>query len=319
MSSEKIKIVLYRSDLKQAWDEFVSRAKNSYFFFLRDFMEYHAHRFKDNSLLIYYESKLIALLPANKEAEILVSHRGLTFGSLIQSYDNKLLKTYEIFVALKKYLREQGFTKLLYKSIPYPYHNYPSDEDIIALNYIGASLVCRESTSVIDLKQQISFSKGKKGSVKKAIKSCVVIKDDNNFPEFFSMMEKLLEEKYQTKPVHNLSEMQLLVSMFPNNIKLYSAYIGDELIAGVLLFIDKRIIKTQYISSTEKGRDLGAIDYLLNHIFDTYKSDKLYCDLGTCTEKSEMGFNISLVSQKELLGARAVAKDVYCLSLGDDI
>jgi hypothetical protein len=317
MSDNKVTIVQYNAYLKKAWDEFVIDSKNSYFFFLRDFMEYHQDRFVDNSLLIYYESKLIALFPANKEDDILVSHRGLTFGSLIQSYDIKLSKAFEIFSALKAYLINNNFKKLIYKSIPYPYHNYPSDEDIISLNYIGARLVCRESTSVIDLRNRIPFAKGKRGSVKKAVKSSVAVQNDENFFGFFEMMEKLLKDKYCAKPVHTLDEIKLLASRFPGNIKLYSAYVDQELVAGILMFIDKRIIKTQYISSSEKGRDLGAVDYLMDHILNYYKPDKLYCDLGTCTDNSETGFNQSLVAQKELMGARSVAKDVYCLNLGE--
>lgn len=311
MQSDLVKIKRYDSSQLSQWDNFTLEAKNSYFFFKRGFMEYHSDRFNDHSLMIYYEDKLIALLPGHIEAEIFYTHRGLTFGGFLLSEDIKLMKMLSIFQELKKYFNENGIEKCVYKAIPSVYHSQPCDEDLFALHFNGAKLICREVTSVLDLQNPIAFSKGKRSSVKKAQKEALEIKEDLGLEEYFSMMERLLEEKYQTKPVHTYSEMKLLQEKFPMNIKLYTAYKSDEILAGVLVFVDKEIVKTQYISSTKLGRDLGAVDFIIDTLVHSIYSDKKYFDFGTSVEKNELGFNESLMAQKELFGARAVAKDAY--------
>ena len=45
----------------------------------------------------------------------------------------------------------------------------------------------------------------------------------------------LLMEKYDRHPVHSLDEILLLHSRFPENIKLYTAMLGDEILAGVVM------------------------------------------------------------------------------------
>ena len=40
------------------WNAFLSKAKNATFLFYRDFMEYHADRFQDYSLLVFEGKKL---------------------------------------------------------------------------------------------------------------------------------------------------------------------------------------------------------------------------------------------------------------------
>ena len=42
-----MKIEKYSSNYKIIWDKFVKNSKNTHFFFLRDYMEYHSDRFED--------------------------------------------------------------------------------------------------------------------------------------------------------------------------------------------------------------------------------------------------------------------------------
>ncbi|MFT6748422.1 MAG: hypothetical protein ACJAQ1_000334, partial [Flavobacterium sp.] len=71
----------YRSEDYEAWNQFVSEAKNATFLFHRDFMEYHSDRFEDFSLLVFNnKEKLVAILPANRVDESVFSHQGLTYG-----------------------------------------------------------------------------------------------------------------------------------------------------------------------------------------------------------------------------------------------
>jgi hypothetical protein len=46
-----MQIVRYHPSLKPRWDTFVAGSKNATFLFYRDYMDYHADRFCDHSLL----------------------------------------------------------------------------------------------------------------------------------------------------------------------------------------------------------------------------------------------------------------------------
>ena len=129
----------YSFDDKILWDEFVKLAKNGHFFFLRDYMDYHADRFTDHSLLIYDDKNtLIALLPANIEGKTLFSHQGLTFGGLLVKPSIKQVDVINVFKYLKNYIKDIGVDKVIYKRIPYIYHTMPADEDLYALFRINA-------------------------------------------------------------------------------------------------------------------------------------------------------------------------------------
>ncbi len=63
MSNEsRIRVERYEPKHKICWDEFVRQSKNGVFLFYRDYLEYHADRFNDFSLLFFQGSELIALI-----------------------------------------------------------------------------------------------------------------------------------------------------------------------------------------------------------------------------------------------------------------
>jgi hypothetical protein len=308
---DSFNIIKYDPTKLKIWDDFVSEAKNSYFFFKRGFMEYHADRFQDHSLMIYKGNSLVALLPSHINEQVLNSHRGLTFGGFILSDDMKTVYMYQIIEALKLYMQKENIQKLIYKAMPNIYFRKPGDEDIFALYKAGAKLVCRDITSVINIKNPIRIAKGRRSCIKKAKEAGLEVHESKDFEIYFQMIDKLLGEKYQTKPVHNFQEITLLNSRFPDNIKLFVSKLNNKILAGVLVFIDDRIVKTQYISSTEEGRALGAVDLIIDHLVNNIYLDREFFDFGTSTAQTEIGFNESLMQQKELFGARAVVKDVY--------
>ena len=63
-----IEIHRYTAAYHRDWNDFVSESSNGTFLFLREYMEYHADRFTDYSLLVYDGNKLLALLPATVRA-----------------------------------------------------------------------------------------------------------------------------------------------------------------------------------------------------------------------------------------------------------
>ena len=74
-----MRITAYDNAWRKAWDDFVLASKNGTFLFMRGYMEYHADRFTDSSLIVTGEGdRIVALLPANRTGDTIVSHGGLT-------------------------------------------------------------------------------------------------------------------------------------------------------------------------------------------------------------------------------------------------
>ena len=69
----KISIIRYQISYRDQWNTFV-KSGNSSFLFQRDFMEYHAHKFEDYSLLIFNQEELVAICPAHREDKFFKSH-----------------------------------------------------------------------------------------------------------------------------------------------------------------------------------------------------------------------------------------------------
>ena len=298
---------------KAAWDAFVAQSKNGTFLFFRNYMDYHADRFADHSLMVYYKSSLYALLPANLKGDALYSHQGLTYGGLLMTEKCKTALVRDAFIAINDYLRQLGVRRVVYKHIPWIYASLPAEEDLFALsNVCHASLVSRDVASVVILDHQLSFSTLRKRGIKKAGKAGVVVKEVLDYIEFWSLLETNLRDKYGAHPVHTHEEITLLKSRFPQHIRLFVASIDGRVIGGTLLYMDAQTAKTQYISANEEGKRVGALDLLFSQLIAQCKKDGIrYFDFGTSNLVVSDDLNDSLIFQKEGFGGRAVCYDTY--------
>src|SRR3954470_23407644 len=103
-----LKVFNYTPEQKSAWDEFVARSKNGVFLFRRDYMEYHADRFTDSSLMFADdEERLVAVMPASVEGAVVTSHAGLTFGGVVTDARMKVEPLLDLFDALADHLRRR--------------------------------------------------------------------------------------------------------------------------------------------------------------------------------------------------------------------
>ena len=298
------------------WDAFVAASKNGTFMLMRGYMDYHADRFTDHSLLFYDEDKLVALLPASIHGEELRSHGGLTYGGMICDYAMKQHVMNDCFDALIEYMRENGIGRLLYKPMPYIYHRYPCQEDLYALWRRGAQLVRRDVSTTIELKTTpIKLPKGRKAQISRAQREGIIVEQSTDFDTFIALENQVLEQYHGTKAVHTGAELKLLHSRFPEEIRLYAARKNEEMVAGLLLFVYENMIHTQYMASSEYGRENGALDLAIASILDEYRDKKLYLDFGISTENAGITLNKGLISQKEGFGGRSIVYDFYEIKL----
>lgn len=280
-------------------------------------MEYHSDRFIDFSLLVINRvGKLIAVMPANIDGGTVYSHQGLTFGGLLFDEKMKTELMLEVFGALKEYLKSQRVERLVYKPLPYIYHSKPAEEDRYALFRNKALLVKREVTSSIYLGEKIRYSKGRKWTVNKAKKEGLEIQESTDFQSFWKILLAVLEQNHQAKPTHTANEIQKLASLLPKNIRLFCAEKDAVIVAGAVVFENSDIAHTQYMANSPLGRELGALDLLIDNLIKDVYADKRYFDFGISNEDAGQTLNTGLIAQKEGFGAHAVVQDMYEWEIG---
>ncbi len=310
-----ISVVKYNKNFKKEWDVFISNAKNAHFMFYRDYMEYHSDVFEDHSLLFLNEDKkLIALLPANMAENKLSSHQGLTFGGIISDIKMKTSLMMMIFDCLLSYAKANEIKEIIYKKIPYIYNKLPSDDDLYSLFRLNAKLIRRDVSSVIylNLDNKIKYSKGRKYNLSLAKKNNLSIHQNENFTSYWSLLSDVLLGQHQSKPVHSLNEISCLIKKFPNNIKLFEALSVDEvLLAGAVVYITDTVVHLQYLANSNAGRQVGALDFVIDYLITLHSQDKKYFDFGISNENNGLILNKGLIEQKEGFGARAVCHDFY--------
>lgn len=299
-----MRIQKYTDSDKDLWNNFIQNSKNGIFMFDRNFMEYHKDRFTDESLLFYDDAKLVALFPASIKEGVLTSHGGLTYGGFITGNDMKQHHMNDCFVALKEYAIANGINEIIYKHIPHVYHKQPAEEDLYSLFYADARILKVEASTVINFHQPLKMPKGRKAQVGRARREGVEIKESDDFESFINLENQVLQERHDTKAVHSAEELKLLKERFPNNIKLLGAFYKDELIACSVLFINDKVVHTQYMAANDTAREIGALDFTIATVIETYKESKDWLDFGISTENGGHYLNEGLISQKEGFGGR---------------
>ena len=305
----------YTAELQALWDSFVDSSRNGTFLHKRGYMDYHAHRFTDHSLMFYRGEELVAIMPAHIKENRFCSHNGLTYGGMLLPCGTTTADVLELFNAMAGYLQENTTaTSIVYKPPPHRYHSYPCEEDLYALFRHGATLTERKVSSAIPLNEPFPIGGRRKLTAK--TKSNLHIVEDGNLATFWEILQERLQDKYDTIPVHSIEEISLLKSRFPENIKLYSVADNDgNTLGGVVLFITGNVVHMQYSATTAEGRRLGALDYLYEELINNRYTGKKYFDFGISVEDGGRYLNNGLIAYKERLGGRAVVYDTYVIDL----
>ena len=310
-----ISVAQYTPEHKEAWDNFVSKSKNGVFLFYRDYMEYHSYRYRDHSLLFFKDGKLIGLMPANINNDVLNSHEGLTFGGIISDNEMKMPMMMDIFERIVCHCKEEGFAALAYKTVPYIYHQIPAEEDLYALFRHNARIVGRNVTSSIRLPLSANYSRERIRTIRKAKNQDIVVRRSFDFKTFMKIEEEILRERHGARPVHKVDEIIQLSEKFPDNIKLFASFKDDSMLAGSIIFENKNVAHAQYAADSDEGWDLGALDLVFDYLITEYYKNKKFFDFGGSTENLGQVLNGGLLRHKEGFGARAVMQDFYQLTI----
>jgi hypothetical protein len=305
----------YVPALKASWDEFVATSKNGTFLLMRDYMEYHADRFEDASLLVRVDGTLAALLPAHRAGTQIHSHQGLTYGGFIVCARMTTPRMLDVFAAATDHLRRERATTLVYKTVPHIYHRLPAEEDRYALFRANAVLYRRDLLSSIDMERRPPPQERRRRGAAKAARAGVEVAESDDWGAYWALLESHLRSRYDVAPVHSFAEISLLRARFPRSIRLFTARRSGALLGGVVIYETEEVAHLQYAAADAEGFALGALDRLFLHLLDDTFARKRWFDFGNSTEQQGRWLNDGLVEQKEGFGGRAVAHDFYTVTL----
>ena len=305
-------IIRYSPAFHDEWNHYVAKARNATFLFYREYMDYHSDRFHDHSLLFFVGNHLHSILPAHEIGDMFCSHRGLTYGGLLMDEDVTTADVLVLFEELNVYLREHGFQKVLYRTIPWVYHRLPSEEDLYAMFWkCGARLKQRMTGTVIFMDEHLRWRKDHRRRLKQAQGAGITVRRDAGFAEFWPVLNDNLQRKYQAQSVHTLEEIELLKSRFPDQIIQYNAYLNEEIVGGITFYVMGHVLHGQYSGTTDEGKRLGAMEAIYDQVMYHDYVHMRYLDFGTSNEQGGLILNAGLIAHKEGYGGHTVMYDTY--------
>ena len=319
-------LYLYKLSDSQIWDAFVRSSRNATFLFERAYMDYHADRFCDASLLVYDEKQhLCALFPAtwHQEEKEIRSHGGLTYGGLLLNKSVGVLESCAILLEIVKFYRDNfQAQRMLVNPVPSIYHETAAEDQLVALHSIGAQLFRRYVSTSVALDRTIQLSTNRKRQIKKALQQCFSVKSHTeNLNAYWNLLAETLCERHNVRPVHSFEELELLMARFPTNISLRTVEDAQgTLVGGTLLFHTPRVVHAQYIAASPIGRKYGALDLLFSTLFEELQGipssvRPRFFDFGTSMEGEGTVINEGLVAQKESFGGHTICYDKYIVQL----
>jgi hypothetical protein len=306
-----LEIRRYTADQADEWNRFVAASKNGTFLLDRRYMDYHSDRFTDHSLMVYRRNNLYAVLPANVAGDTFFSHQGLTYGGLVMSDRTTAADVVQIFKDLNYLLRAEGIKRVVYKPTPWIYHRQPAEEDLYAVVEVCGAQLSRGLSSTVSREYLNKWYRIRECGARKAREAGITIVEADDYSAFWPILAKNLRDRYGLTVVHSQEEIQLLHSRFPDRIRLVVAKQGEETLGGTVLYCSDRVVHSQYIAASPRGKELHVLDLLFQQVIAQALKTHAFFDFGISTEKHGTYLNDQLIYQKEGFGGRGICYDWY--------
>jgi hypothetical protein len=320
----------YSKELENEWEGFVNSSVNGTFMQERRFLGYHpSDKFLDHSLLFMEDNRIIAVLPAavvqQEDKRILYSHPGASHGGLIIKSSLSTKKCLELVSALVEYCTMTGFDYIRLKPVPWVYHSEVTDQLDFALRFSGFEIEYTELATVLELKKdEEHFLKQVMSSTafrnyQKALKSGLSVIEDADINDYWAVLENKLELSHNAKPTHTFEEIKYLKELYPDRIKLFAAYNGEILTAGVLVFLlNERAINCFYIAHDDRYQHMRPLNLIFGYMMEWgQKNSFSYLDWGISTEAKGSRVNTGLFQFKEGFGGHGVLRESYLYAVNN--
>ena len=309
----------------EEWDNFVSGSDNGTIFHSRKFLSYHPKsRFRDSSLVILKNDKLFSVLPAveieREKKKIFSSHSGASYGGFVHDINLNLKDAFELVEGLLNYAGKNKYDRIQLTLPPIIYESKYSNYIDFALVKNGFNYLRREISSVVQLDieegQLLSTYRAEaRTAVNKSVKKGVIVRECDAFEDYYAILKKNLKLRHNVTPTHTIEELKKLKKMFPEEIRLWGAFLDKKLIAGVCNFsANPKVVLAFYISHHEDYQEYRAVNLLFYEIMKKYQQEGYrFLDFGIFTVN--MDPNWGLARFKENFGARGIFRDTLYKNL----
>lgn len=318
-----MEIIRYSETWRGEWEAFVATAINGTFLHSRAFFDHNPQNSIDDASFIYYKKrKIVAVLPAvcyeKNGKKYLHSHARATYGGFVVGEGVGIEEALLMLDLLLAQAKELLIDEIIIRNPFRIFNSALADETDYAMWYKGFVLASRELEIAVDLRPNLEeirhkYENGAKYNLKKALKSPdLQLRQSEDFAPFWAMLEANLLAKHGTKPVHTLDNfLQLRQLVGAAHIRLFAAYIGEELACGVLVFLfGNKAIHAQYIASDAKFQELRLLNAVIDDIIAWGNAEKYhYFNLGTANEAQGREINFGLFHFKEGFGGRGVLRE----------
>lgn len=305
----------------EEWDNFVDSSDNGTLFNKRSFLNYHdKNKFRDVSFFVTKNNKLFSVCTAalieRDGKKILASHPGASYGSFVYNPDLNFREAHDLVEYLVEYAKSKKADRIQLTLAPIIYQTKYSNYIDFALVRNGFTYLKREVSSIVQLdfnqdELLSTYRAEARTATKKALKKGVEIVETERFDEYYEILKKNLKLRHGVNPAHTLEEIKKLKKMFPAKIRLWGAFLKDELIAGVCNFsVNKNVVLAFYISHDEAFQEYRPVNLLFYEIMKKYQVEGYkFLDFGIFTVAMEPNWGLGRF--KENFGARGIFRDTF--------
>ena len=295
----------YKAEYQAVWDDFITRSANGTFMHQRKYMDYHADRFTDASLMIFEGEKLKAVFPAHRVENQIIAHNGLTYSDFIFHFKLKTEHKIQIIEQSLAYLKNQGIKQVIIKDIPFVFHQIIDETNRYIYDRLKAKILKIKPFFVAIKQNTESPNRNRIKNLKKIDASVFSMHTGiDNLPGFWEIVQENLRERYQSKPVHRLDEIKLLINNFPDKIRLFTVAHKNITLAGAVVYIINNSIHFQYIHAKNDPLSRKAVEWLVYQIVELYQ-DREYISFGT-SESQDNNLHSGLVYWKQSFACRII-------------
>ena len=304
-----------------AWDDVVRGSSNGTLQHTRRFLSYHGSRFSDRSVVVLdARGRWLGVLPAAVEpsdADVVTSHPGLTYGGLVHGRGLGGERVMDALQRIAAHFASAGFQRFRYKATPWVYHRLLCAEDVYALFRLGARRYRCDLSATLLLADRPAIGERRRSAQRRASRCGVEVRPGTDmWPQFWKVLESNLRDRHHVAPTHSLSEIQLLRSLFPEEIVLVVGQIGADIVAGTVLFQSGAAMHLRYEAADDRGRQSAALDPVLEaSIRLALAKGCRHFEFGISTEDQGRVLNSSLDDFKRSFGAGGTVYEHYELDL----
>jgi hypothetical protein len=307
----------------EAWDRFVWSSPGGTIFHTLRFQTYHpASRFEFVNLEVADDGKPVCVVPGGAvrvdSRTVFRSPVGASFAGFLFGESCGLRTKCDAVQHVTSALRDYGFSGVDIVLPPACYSPSGQEEIRFLLTSAGYVLTLREASYVTRLAETRGNATHRvlARNLRKAERAGVVVRPAERPGPFYEVLEKNLNVK-KVKPTHSLEELEKLIELFPERIKIFEGVLEESVVGGCMVMLcNGRVALAFYICDDPDARQYRITEVVLQRAIEWLEGEGyVYLDLGTISRSGEPDWG--LIRFKSKFGPRLYSRECYSLRFGE--